>query len=278
MSRSAITAILALIGVIGFWAVRARHAGGSSLAPVWPLGNTGWAVTERADPLDHNVTVLKAVQTISAHDNGADGSFEVTATCVEDGTNLEIKYLSDGKEKTGYKIIGREFDFRLSIDGNVSPAFTHPSFTNVISLSMTSGFFGFMPPNDLYRAKSVKFELPLDNGGTPILEMRPQDANFQNFVRRCKAKYVNGQQEQEASTEPAAHMSGAGPDAETLKAAEQVLREKCRSGDVAEMASACEAQTTTIRKLNGLGRCYGKQGQASTDYEWHECEATSLRQ
>lgn len=280
MSRSVIigVGVLVLLAAIGFAVMRGRQAGESSIAAVWPIGHGGWDVNEKPDVLDPKVTILKAAETVSAEGNGADGNFQVTATCIEGGTELEIKYLSDGKDNIGYKITGREFDFRIALDGNVSPAFTHPGFTNVIDLPMTDGLFGFMPPNDLYRAKSVKFELPLNNGATPILEIRPQDGAFQDFVRRCKAKYSNDQQKQEASSEPTPSTSEPGPDVETLKATEGLLRDKCRSGDPAEAASACDAQITTIRKLNGLGWCYGKQGQGSADYQWHECEASSLRQ
>ena len=36
-------------------------------------------------------------------------------------------------------------------------------------------------------ARLIKFELPLANGDTPILEIRPQDATFRRFVDRCNA-------------------------------------------------------------------------------------------
>ena len=38
------------------------------------------------------------------------------------------------------------------------------------------------------QAKLIKFELPLANGDTPIVEIRPQDASFRRFVDRCNAE------------------------------------------------------------------------------------------
>ena len=38
------------------------------------------------------------------------------------------------------------------------------------------------------QAEPIKFELPLANGDTPIVEIRPQDASFRRFVDRCNAE------------------------------------------------------------------------------------------
>jgi len=40
---------------------------------------------------------------------------------------------------------------------------------------------------DAYNAHLIKIELPLTNGDTPVLEIRPQEPSFRSFASRCNA-------------------------------------------------------------------------------------------
>lgn len=68
-------------------------------------------------------------------------------------------------------------------------------------------------------------------------------------------------------------------DARTLIALVEGLNDRCRggSGDNAETLKACNERDAPMRQLQSLGYCYGKQGQAGYQYEWHHCGPDSIR-
>lgn len=55
--------------------------------------------------------------------------------------------------------------------------------------------------------------------------------------------------------------------------------EQCRggSGDDPRTLAACDEREAYSKRLNQLGRCYGKEGQAGYQIEWHRCGSGSLR-
>lgn len=54
---------------------------------------------------------------------------------------------------------------------------------------------------------------------------------------------------------------------------------RCRggSGDDPATDKACEARDALGRRLEALGRCYGRQGEAGYQKRWHRCGPTSSR-
>jgi hypothetical protein len=60
--------------------------------------------------------------------------------------------------------------------------FDRPLTDNGISITEIS-------QRELFAAKELKMEMPLADGALPILDIRPQDSEFQKFVSRCKAIY-----------------------------------------------------------------------------------------
>lgn len=70
-------------------------------------------------------------------------------------------------------------------------------------------------------------------------------------------------------------------DAETqaLLADEAILNDRCRggSGDDMETWQACGARDYVGYLLSQRGYCFGKDGQAEFEMEWHACSTGSLR-
>ncbi|RXF70783.1 hypothetical protein [Hansschlegelia zhihuaiae] len=69
---------------------------------------------------------------------------------------------------------------------------------------------------------------------------------------------------------------------ETAEAMLPVWREAnaaCLAGQAgaAENRAACARRDHFTNRLSRLGLCYGKQGQAAADPDWHACEADSNR-
>jgi hypothetical protein len=69
---------------------------------------------------------------------------------------------------------------------------------------------------------------------------------------------------------------------ETAEAMLPVWREAnaaCLAGPAgaAETRAACARRDHFTNRLSRLGLCYGKQGQAAADYDWHACGAGSNR-
>lgn len=149
-----------------------------------------------------------------AQSNGREGEFQVTATCPSLGLAFKIVYLSSFDKDLGYKMEDGNFllrrphvVMRLNLDGNPGSApSTTSDFKNEATLwfqrAMTDKEKGDLgtavlggllsitspaEPKDIYRAKSLKVELPLNNGDRPILNIRPQEAGFPDFVSRCQA-------------------------------------------------------------------------------------------
>lgn len=59
----------------------------------------------------------------------------------------------------------------------------------------------------------------------------------------------------------------------------KVANEACRGGpgDAAETRAACARRDHFTNRLSRIGLCYGKQGQAAADHEWHGCGPASNR-
>jgi hypothetical protein len=67
--------------------------------------------------------------------------------------------------------------------------------------------------------------------------------------------------------------------AETLIRMEREANGRCRggSGDSQETWEACGARDAYGRVLAMLGWCYGRQGEAGYQMNWHRCQANSIR-
>jgi hypothetical protein len=146
--------------------------------------------------------------------------FDVTATCAPIGLAFKIVYHSDSDSKIGYKLSDGDFLFpkphvimRLSLDGSSGSAPSPTTdFTNeatllfqrklsdaekkavgvggTIVLGITS-LASPAEPAEVYKARLLTVELPLSNGDLPILEIQPQDAEFQRFAARCNVMVDN---------------------------------------------------------------------------------------
>lgn len=57
------------------------------------------------------------------------------------------------------------------------------------------------------------------------------------------------------------------------------LNGKCRggSGDDPNTIKACDERDLVVAKLKESGWCFGKEGQAEYEMEWHQCSSNSLK-
>lgn len=55
--------------------------------------------------------------------------------------------------------------------------------------------------------------------------------------------------------------------------------EGCRGGfgNDPETYKACERREELVKKLSGMGMCYGKEWQSTSEFDWHKCEKSSIR-
>ncbi len=65
----------------------------------------------------------------------------------------------------------------------------------------------------------------------------------------------------------------------TMISAEHDLDVMCRGGSPEEFTTveACKSRDKLAKALHGKGYCFGKQGQAGADMQWHKCGSSSLR-
>jgi hypothetical protein len=208
-----------------------------------------------------------------AESNGREGNFEVTATCSTIGLAFKIIYLSAFDKELGYKMSDGNFllrqphvIMRLSLDGDAGSApSTTSNFINEATLwfqrkmsdeEKKDLFSGVMlglasltspaEPADVYNAKLLKVELPLNNGDLPILEIRPQDPGFRAFGSRCNAAEddrVRKEKEEKAQRDAAA--TAAETQRQQVAAAEQMKRQQAAAAAADLRASAATTPPTS---------------------------------
>jgi hypothetical protein len=188
-----------------------------------------------------------------AESNGREGEFQVTATCSALGLAFKIVYLSSFDKDLGYKMEDGNFllrrphvVMRLSLDGKSGSApSTTSNFKNEATLwfqrAMTDAekkdlgtavFGGLLSltspaePKEVYQAKILRVELPLNNGDLPILSIRPQEQGFPAFASRCKTADEEGQRnEQEEKAQADATAAKARAEQQKAAAAEFANRQ-----------------------------------------------------
>ena len=191
--------------------------------------------------------------------NGREGDFQVTATCPALGLAFKIVYLSSFDKDLGYKMEDGNFllrrphvVMRLSLDGNSGTApSTTSDFKNEATLwfqrALTGAeeknagmiiFGGLLSltspaePEDVFKAKLLKVQLPLNNGDLPILNIRPQEHGFPEFASRCKAADEDAQRK-EKEQKAQADRTAATAAAERQKAAEAEMAKRRQASDLA---------------------------------------------
>ena len=194
-----------------------------------------------------------------AESNGREGDFQVTATCPALGLAFKIVYLSSFDKDLGYKMEDGNFllrrphvVMRLSLDGNSGTApSTTSDFKNEATLwfqrALTGAeeknagmiiFGGLLSltspaePKDVFKAKLLKVQLPLNNGDLPILNIRPQEHGFPEFASRCKAADEDAQRK-EKEQKAQADRTAATAAAERQKAAEAEMAKRRQASDLA---------------------------------------------
>jgi hypothetical protein len=169
-----------------------------------------WRVRDTTDQITGE-TSFEAFRRLGLDNRGS--TVEITATCPSIGVAFKFTYLSGFDKTLGYKLVPGNFllqqphvVMRLAIDGK---AFSAPSpnsdfrnvavlwFQRTMSKDELKGignvvFAGLAQltspatPETLFQAKLLKVELPLGDGQLPVIEIKPQEANFPEFASRCE--------------------------------------------------------------------------------------------
>jgi hypothetical protein len=154
--------------------------------------------------------------------------FEVVGTCDVAALYLKATYVSTDESSSTYKwgpsLGAQRVTVRLAIDGRSGAGVSLPmEFTNQAKLAflrpLTSdetkntasiifeglaSLVSVAKPAEIFDAKSVKIELPLANGGLPILDFKPQDPEFHQFASKCSAGFSKAEAAAAEAAIPAA--------------------------------------------------------------------------
>lgn len=164
-----------------------------------------WQIRDQKDGMTGASTFFAFLNS-KVESNDRTGRAEVTLRCNPSELDFQISYFSDFDRSLGLqriqpgpmRVLGQvtipqpRVSMRASIDGYLDRLEVPSSHENAVNFELTGGQGRF----DLKRwavgvvlqAKLIKFELPLANGDTPIVEIRPQDASFRRFADRCNAE------------------------------------------------------------------------------------------
>ena len=176
-----------------------------------------WNTSYREDPMTTEKH-LEANLSVPADYGGRSGEAQVTATCndnpmdrSEPFLSFKIVYLSKFDKALGFVytqpdpiVTGGPYvaqvnsqshyvTFRVRVDDKletVKSGYYHP---NVLMLT----FRGQGIPDSAgavaagYGAKLIRVELPLANGDSPVVDMKPQDPSFREFAARCLGSNVH---------------------------------------------------------------------------------------
>ena len=197
-----------------------RHLLASCLFVVVGLAGaaTGpWHLKTTKDEIT-GVSSFEGRMSAALESNGRRGTADVFATCDHANLSLRIVYFSASKANPGFQYPEGNFlltkarvVLRLSVDGVprevTSTTADHPNEVTITFLRPPSkrvqdaegagggiaraivGVAGLSAGStaDAFGASLIKIELPLGNGDRPILEIRPQDPEFQRFATKCNA-------------------------------------------------------------------------------------------
>ena len=164
-----------------------------------------WQIRDQKDGMT-GASTFSAFLDTKVESNERTGKAEVTLSCKPSELDFQIAYFSDSDRSLGLqriqpplmRVLGQvtipqaRVSMRASIDGYLDRLEVPSAHTNAVNFEFTGGQGRF----DLKRwavdivlnAKLIKFELPLANGDTPIVEIRPQDPSFRRFADRCNAE------------------------------------------------------------------------------------------
>lgn len=149
------------------------------------------------------------------------GWFETNATCGSAGVFLQTTYLTginNEKDNPGTfnHVMNKMLVVRMNFDGQLRTARSLPQqFNNSLifwfpapdATSHLGDLGGFVAlsnalytavgapnpgtPSELFNGHSLKVEIPLGDGGNPVLRIQPQDTEFQKFASRCVQEFPN---------------------------------------------------------------------------------------
>jgi hypothetical protein len=153
-----------------------------------------WKMTEITDPLDSSI---KIDTRISVRAEGTSGEFRATATCAR-GLFFTIDYFGSSQNGKPLTYLIDDNDYlvgkRMSVDGHLRVIHTGKvTFRKEVTIGISSAEAYAnrntdppgVTPQDIVNAKTVKIELPLNNGEKPILTFHPTDPDFQKFASKC---------------------------------------------------------------------------------------------
>jgi len=181
-----------------------------------------WQVRDQKDGMTGKSSFFGLLDT-KVESNDRTGTAEIKATCDASALEFQITYVADFDRSLGLRrvqpapirVFGQAsrpqpvVNMRVSIDGYLDTMELPSSHENVVTFEMhgmQSSYNGkregratpmagildqsakHWAVDAVVQAKLIKFELPLANGDTPIVEIRPQDASFRRFVDRCNAE------------------------------------------------------------------------------------------
>lgn len=103
---------------------------------------------------------------------------------------------------------------------------------------------------------------------------------FNFFLDVVSASQIRVEGEDHYLCRPQAVKSGNTVSVETLIERWSVSDEDCRggSGDSPKTQKACSKRDGVVDQLSKRGWCLGTHSQSRSQYEWHECGPTSIRQ
>lgn len=100
-------------------------------------------------------------------------------------------------------------------------------------------------------------------------------------LRGCREEVIAGRSPTPPTQPPAvalASLSGFGPERDQLLALWAEQNQACRGTAGANHAfTYCDDRSVTGRRLEELGMCYGREGEAGYQLTWHFCGPTSIR-
>jgi hypothetical protein len=164
-----------------------------------------WQIRDQRDGMTGASTFFAFLGT-KVESNDRTGKAEVTLRCNASELDFQIAYFSDSDRSLGLqriqpgpmRVLGQvtipqpRVSMRASIDGYLDRLEVPSPNTNAVNFEFTGGRGRFdlkrWAVDVVLQAKLIKFELPLANGDTPIVEIRPQDASFRRFADRCNAE------------------------------------------------------------------------------------------
>ena len=134
-----------------------------------------------------------------------------------------------------------------------------------LELTHTTGASYILTLNLYFDAVNGTPDLILGNITTSIFD-KASNSRMQDVVLRCLPSVVRARRQAASLT-----------NIQTLLTLSDDANDRCRGGGVEDVWGACAERTEYGERLDALGMCYGKQGQAGYQMSWHRCGPGSIR-